>query len=758
MTKEKLDRENFDFYLINITATDYGQPLPLKTIVNLTIRIKDENDNRPEFLPDDATKSTRIDANTKQIYYEFNVTEIDSSLYIDASVDPMKWIRLGQVKAIDYDVGKNGEIFYGLEPANENFRIDSQQGVFETKRKMLDRELQDRYVFNVIASDGINNATTPLVLNLLDINDNRPIFEQSVYKFQVYENMLNNEKTLAKLNAIDLDTGNNSRVFYRIVDNEQPFLEVNAFNGEITLLKEFDFERVKQIDFEVIAYDNFNKSVSLNSTCRVQIEVIDLNDNRPILVQPKQKEMPLVFDLDSLVRNNLTTVSANKIKVSLTALNASDADSGLNGQLTFKIEKQVRLRQQNQQGSDSSNEISLNMFEIDKSSGQLFANFNLKRNKYIQAKRGLDLVNKEEIISEKVKSINPKLIGNYEVSSKQLAKNELEMEYDSKIEGIYGLIVSITDMGVDALSTRAYVFVALVKNENETINHYPQINLLRLILSETNLNKNDNSDEIIDDVDDDDYDEEYDENNKPIDVRFNRVIEQFRSFKPKKTSANKDLKLLRKNGDAKSYGYDLSSFIKFANDFLSSLSQNKSYKSMLFITIFACILLTIVFISLCMFNNYYRNKRATEKKSYPNGFIHIDESANKTSSLSSRSQGGTNSSNSSTLLTKTNRTHSTIVKHELVSSSSPSSSLTSSELLVDTVDTPKILMLENQDEMDEIEFHRIYSNRTSMSRKANNSIATSFLSSTNEDCKVSFFFHSKNISFLLQLIIYYLKF
>jgi protocadherin alpha len=98
MTKHKLDRELYDKYLIDIIATDHGQPTPLQSTFSLEIGIKDENDNAPKFLEN---------------VYEFDLMELQSLSFDD------EWISVGQVKAVDFDVNDNAQIKYDIELSNQ---------------------------------------------------------------------------------------------------------------------------------------------------------------------------------------------------------------------------------------------------------------------------------------------------------------------------------------------------------------------------------------------------------------------------------------------------------------------------------------------------------------------------------------------------------------------------------------------------------------------------------------------------------------
>lgn len=84
--------------------------------------------------------------------------------------------------ARDLDIGLNGEIIYSLGEVNgaELLQIHSSTGVIQTVEH-LDRELMNIIRVYVYATD---KGTPPMTsralleINLLDVNDNAPVFEQ----------------------------------------------------------------------------------------------------------------------------------------------------------------------------------------------------------------------------------------------------------------------------------------------------------------------------------------------------------------------------------------------------------------------------------------------------------------------------------------------------------------------------------------------------------------------------------------------------
>lgn len=206
MTRAQLDREQFNRYLINLTAVDHGQP-PLATSIKLVIKIRDENDNKPVFSNDS---------------FEFNVTEM-----LDSST--VEWISIGQVKATDADEGQNGLITYKIEPADQsldqdvlgNFDLNPADGVLRASTRILDRELGDVYELLVSATDaGLNRETARVRVNIHDLNDNRPLFDMPVYKFQLKENV---HGKVGHLRAFDADKPNSpfSLIRYKLVQDEE---------------------------------------------------------------------------------------------------------------------------------------------------------------------------------------------------------------------------------------------------------------------------------------------------------------------------------------------------------------------------------------------------------------------------------------------------------------------------------------------------------------------------------------------------------
>ncbi|XP_017046203.1 LOW QUALITY PROTEIN: cadherin-related tumor suppressor [Drosophila ficusphila] len=297
---DALDRELRSSYLLNITATDRGEP-PQSTESQLLVRILDENDNSPVFDP-------------KQ--YSASVAE-------NASIGAM----VLQVSATDVDEGANGRIRYSILMGDQNhdFSISEDTGVVRVA-KNLNYERLSRYSLTVRAEDCASENpagdTAELTINILDINDNRPTFLDSPYLARVMENTVPpNGGYVLTVNAYDADTPPlNSQVRYFLKEGDSDVFRINASSGDIALLKPLDRELQSEYTLTLVAMDT--GSPPLTGTGIVRVEVQDINDNDP------------VFELQSYlatVRENLPPGTH------VLQPRATDKDEGLNAKLRFNL-------------------------------------------------------------------------------------------------------------------------------------------------------------------------------------------------------------------------------------------------------------------------------------------------------------------------------------------------------------------------------------------------------------------------------------
>ncbi|XP_058671566.1 protocadherin alpha-6-like [Ammospiza caudacuta] len=229
--------------------------------------------------------------------------------------------------ASDADIGANAQLTYTLSP-NEHFALDLQkmeedgESLFLVLRKSLDRETIPVHRLVLTASDGGRpslTGTMELVISVLDVNDNAPQFNQSVYKMQLPENAERGTLVI-RLNATDLDEGANSNISYSLQilspQDGRNIFGIDKNSGEIRLTGDLDFEGVSFYRLQVDATDK--GTAPLSGHCKLVLEVVDVNDNAPE-VWVTSLSVPLPEDA------SLGTVVA--------LLSVSDRDSGENGRV-----------------------------------------------------------------------------------------------------------------------------------------------------------------------------------------------------------------------------------------------------------------------------------------------------------------------------------------------------------------------------------------------------------------------------------------
>lgn len=200
----------------------------MSTVVNVTVYINDINDNPPKFLEES---------------YEVSLPE-----------NATAGTRVVQVRAEDIDTGIFGKVQYTaiLGYLNTSLHLDPKTGVITvaTNNHGFDREAMPdiRFLVEARDNDGIGNrATVPLVITLLDVNDETPEFERPIYEF-ILSPGLNNFTSPAIIKAIDKDAEPpNNIVRYEIIHgNYENKFVLNEVTGELLLLEPLKRSNLKR--------------------------------------------------------------------------------------------------------------------------------------------------------------------------------------------------------------------------------------------------------------------------------------------------------------------------------------------------------------------------------------------------------------------------------------------------------------------------------------------------------------------------------
>ncbi|XP_053427534.1 cadherin-19 isoform X1 [Nycticebus coucang] len=272
--KQKLDREERSLYILRAQVIDITTGKAVEPESEFVIRVSDINDNEPKFLDEP---------------YEATVPEMSP-----------EGTLVTQVTARDADdpsSGNHARLLYSLLQGQPYFSIEPTTGVIRISSKM-DRELQDEYWVIVQAKDmigqpGALSGTTSVLIKLSDVNDNKPIFKESLYRLTVSESAPTGT-SIGRITAHDDDTGENAEMDYSIEEDDSQTFDIITNNetqeGIVILKKNVDYEqqnhygiraKVKNLHVD----EQFMKYHTEASTTFIKVQVED-EDEPPVFLLP----------------------------------------------------------------------------------------------------------------------------------------------------------------------------------------------------------------------------------------------------------------------------------------------------------------------------------------------------------------------------------------------------------------------------------------------------------------------------------------
>ncbi|XP_049442710.1 protocadherin beta-11-like [Epinephelus fuscoguttatus] len=309
VVKERIDREQL---CGDVTPCSFSFEIILENPMELhhiTIEVVDVNDHPPVFKKSD--------------------------IMLDISEIANLGARFVLDSAEDLDVGVNSLQNYVLTP-NDNFVLkqhvnpDGSKYAEMVLQKQLDREEVPHLSLKLIAVDGGSpqrSGTVSININVLDVNDNAPVFNQSVYKATVTENATKGTNIIT-VNATDADSGFNGYITYSISNvksNIADLLSIDQVSGVLSVSGPIDFEKDKKFELRIDAKDQGG----LTDSSKVIIEVTDVNDNAPTIS---------VMSFTSPVSEDSPPGTTIGI------INVKDLDSGDNGQVNCRIEQNAPFK------------------------------------------------------------------------------------------------------------------------------------------------------------------------------------------------------------------------------------------------------------------------------------------------------------------------------------------------------------------------------------------------------------------------------
>ncbi|XP_067851876.1 protocadherin-10-like [Heptranchias perlo] len=246
--------------------------------------------------------------------------------------------------AHDVDLGTNTVSNYQISP-NEHVglkvqtRADGRKSVELLLEKSLDREQQPTFHLVLTAIDGgtpQRSGTTRIIITVVDVNDNAPLFDHEIYRASVAENAPKGTLVI-KINAADRDEGINAELTYsfrsHVSQTIRELFKLHPVTGEIRVQGVLDFEESSVYELDVQAVDN--GSVGMTGHGKVVVGLIDTNDNAP--------------ELDVTVVSRALREDA-PLGTVIALIRVTDPDSGEYGHvqcqipvnIPFKLEKTLR--------------------------------------------------------------------------------------------------------------------------------------------------------------------------------------------------------------------------------------------------------------------------------------------------------------------------------------------------------------------------------------------------------------------------------
>ncbi|XP_071194258.1 protocadherin gamma-C5-like isoform X27 [Salvelinus alpinus] len=304
----ELDYEIGHSYKFDVCARDKGTP-SMEGHSDVQVTVIDVNDNSPEITITSSPKPVRE----------------------DAPVGTM----VALISAKDLDSGENGQVSLRMS-SDYPFKLNPSfaDHYALVTHATLDREKYPEYRIELEASDSGSPALTSnkiITVNILDVNDNPPVFSQPSYTVYVRENNAAGS-IMCSVSASDPDIGENGKISYSILDSKvqdvsvSSYIYINSDNGSIYSMHSFDYEKLKVFQIQVQAKDH--GSPSLNSNVTVHVFILDQNDNAPAVIYPStvmgsvsHQKMPR-----SAKAGHLTT-----------KISAVDADSGHNAWISYRL-------------------------------------------------------------------------------------------------------------------------------------------------------------------------------------------------------------------------------------------------------------------------------------------------------------------------------------------------------------------------------------------------------------------------------------
>ncbi|XP_030127331.4 protocadherin-23 [Taeniopygia guttata] len=302
--------KNISIIRLLIEAIDGGSP-PLSAVTSIEVHIEDVNNCAPRFT---------------KVLYNLSVSEdasVGESVLLFSAID-CDWTHDNTF--VEYSIiGGNAENLFSVETSIVGSETSYKLVGSLVLSSALDRETAASHQLVLLASDHGTpslNSTATVLITVLDVNDNPPVFSSSEYHVHVKESIPIGSH-ITEVSAKDCDAGTNAEITYAIISgNDRGYFGLDGRTGSVNLTEMLDYEDTMKFTLVIQATDG-GTDVKNMAFAVVLVSVLDDNDYAPLFLFPS---------LSCTVSENLPTFSF------VCAVCALDFDKGSYGHLTYSIQ------------------------------------------------------------------------------------------------------------------------------------------------------------------------------------------------------------------------------------------------------------------------------------------------------------------------------------------------------------------------------------------------------------------------------------
>ena len=303
---DELDYEKVQDINVTFVISDGGVPA-LTVSASLIIHITDVNDNPPNLTQTEFQVSEQQEFIKGMVLFMLIDYFQDLDSDADGNNQPGQFIQLG---------------------TNPYVKVLPGMGTVQVEQQ-LDREITETISFDVMIfdmGDAPMNSTLTITIYLLDINDNAPIFMESVGPFEIPEEQV--ILNFGHVMATDSDAGPNGTVRYRLTGDSKDLFAINSTTGYLSSLFKLDREEQSVYKLTVIAEDmgelcNDTMGPCLSSRI-ITVIITDINDNPPTF--------------NSNVTTSFAINSTTDVGSHIGRVIATDPDTGINAVINYTLD------------------------------------------------------------------------------------------------------------------------------------------------------------------------------------------------------------------------------------------------------------------------------------------------------------------------------------------------------------------------------------------------------------------------------------